>query len=73
MTMPWLKVQMVLWLENCSVTPISRNIGQSFCAAVAMSTLAHNIQINSTELGESITGMERGLRLTLVDMPTLGS
>ena len=32
-----------------------RNIGQSFCAAVAVSALARNIQVNASELGEAVT------------------
>ena len=48
-----------------------RNVGQSFCAAVAMSALARNIQINSAELGQSFTLVNQNLRLALANAPEL--
>jgi len=48
-----------------------RNVGQSFCAAVAMSTLARNIQINTSELGEAVTMVNKSLRLASVDLPQM--
>lgn len=50
-----------------------RNVGQSFCAAVAMSALARNIQINTSELGEAVTRVNKSLRLALADMPTMAA
>lgn len=44
-----------------------RNVGQSFCAALAMSALASNVQINTAELGESINPLEKNLHLVLVN------
>jgi len=46
-----------------------RNVGQSFCAALAMSALAQNIQINTSELGQAFTSMNKALRLAVADVP----
>lgn len=50
-----------------------RNVGQSFCAAVTMSILAHNIQVNTSELGESIYATGDMFRLALADGVSLGN
>ncbi len=50
-----------------------RNVGQSFCAAVTMSILARNIQVNTSELGESVYITENMLRLALSDGLSLGN
>jgi len=50
-----------------------RNVGQSFCAAVAMSALARNIQINTSELGESITPTQQSLQYLSSTLPQLST
>jgi len=49
-----------------------RNVGQSFCAALAMSFLARNVQINNAEIGETVTHTQQRLSLALADVPGIG-
>lgn len=58
-------------LEASTFFNMIRNIGQSFCAAIAMSAIARNIQINSAELGESINALEQNLRLATLGMSNI--
>ncbi len=60
-------------LQASTFFNMTRNVGQSFCAAVAMSALARNIQINTSELGESITPTQQSLKYLSDTLPQLSA
>jgi len=52
-------------LQAATFYSMIRNVGQSFCAALAMSAIVRSMQINVAELGESINALEKNLQLTI--------
>lgn len=52
-----------LLLQASTFFNSARNVGASFCASLAMSTLSRNVQINTAELGEYIHPLRKTLGL----------
>ncbi len=54
-------------LQASTFYSMMRNVGQSFCAALAMSAIVRNMQVNTSELGQSITVLEKNLQMLLAN------